>query len=188
MQKRNPRASSAANPCGGAWSFSPANSSCSKRPASSSNTRPRTRRVSPRADWPELIAADTGRDRLKDLGCQTLERSVRAHSDDLAESSPRRWRFSAAARCSLARRHAADPALRAARQTARPIPMRPSSRCPENAVYRVDRLSWLRRLFDLSCEEYDRLDLDRNDPVGELATRIRRRSGWPLRTRHALTA
>lgn len=39
---------------------------------------------------------------------------------------------------------------------------------PENAAYRTDRLGWLRRLLDLSNEEYDRLDLDRNDPVGEL--------------------
>ncbi|MCU0735862.1 MAG: hypothetical protein MUF20_10120, partial [Methylotetracoccus sp.] len=28
---------------------------------------------------------------------------------------------------------------------------------------------WLRRVFDLSCAEFDRLDLDRNDPVGGLA-------------------
>jgi len=40
---------------------------------------------------------------------------------------------------------------------------------PENAVFRTDKISWLRRLLDLSNEEYDRLDLDRNDPVGELS-------------------
>ncbi|PYS33976.1 MAG: ATPase, partial [Acidobacteria bacterium] len=37
---------------------------------------------------------------------------------------------------------------------------------PENAAYRTDRLSWLRRLFDLANDEYNRLDLDRNDVVG----------------------
>jgi len=31
---------------------------------------------------------------------------------------------------------------------------------PGNAVLRVDRIGWLRRLFDLACAEYDRLDLD----------------------------
>ncbi len=36
---------------------------------------------------------------------------------------------------------------------------------PENAALRVDRVSWIRELFDLSCREYDRLDLDREDPV-----------------------
>ncbi len=33
---------------------------------------------------------------------------------------------------------------------------------------RVDRVSWIRGLFDDSCREYDRLGLDQEDPVGEL--------------------
>ncbi len=37
-----------------------------------------------------------------------------------------------------------------------------------NQVLRVDRVGWVRRLFDLSCAEYDRLDLDREDPVGAM--------------------
>jgi MoxR-like ATPase len=37
-----------------------------------------------------------------------------------------------------------------------------------------DRIGWLRRLFDLACTEYDRLDLDRDDPAGALATEFRR--------------
>jgi MoxR-like ATPase len=37
-----------------------------------------------------------------------------------------------------------------------------------NAAFRSDKVSWLRRLFDLSCAEYDRLDLDRDDPVAQL--------------------
>jgi hypothetical protein len=32
-------------------------------------------------------------------------------------------------------------------------------------VFRIDRIGWLRRAFDLACEEYVRLDLDRDDPV-----------------------
>jgi hypothetical protein len=43
---------------------------------------------------------------------------------------------------------------------------------PENAAYRTDRLSWLRRLFDASNADYDRLDLDRNDPVGDFAAQF----------------
>ena len=35
-----------------------------------------------------------------------------------------------------------------------------------NESLRTDRIGWLRRLFELSCAEYDRLDLDRDDPVG----------------------
>jgi len=40
---------------------------------------------------------------------------------------------------------------------------------PENAAFRVDAVGWLRHVFDLSCEEFDRLDLDRDDPVAALA-------------------
>ncbi len=37
-----------------------------------------------------------------------------------------------------------------------------------NATLRADRVSWLRGLFDNSCKEYERLGLDKDDPVGEL--------------------
>ena len=37
-----------------------------------------------------------------------------------------------------------------------------------NGAYRIDHVSWIRNLFDLSCKEYDRLDLDRDDPVATL--------------------
>ncbi len=36
------------------------------------------------------------------------------------------------------------------------------------AALRPDRVSWIRKLFDLSCAEFDRLDLDKDDPVGQL--------------------
>ncbi|HOV14247.1 MAG TPA: AAA family ATPase, partial [Spirochaetota bacterium] len=38
----------------------------------------------------------------------------------------------------------------------------------ENTSYRVDYISWIRKLFDLSNAEYDKLGLDKNDRVGEL--------------------
>ena len=44
----------------------------------------------------------------------------------------------------------------------------------DNAALRVDRISWIRRLFDLSCLEYDRRDLDRDDPVGALGEELRK--------------
>jgi len=34
-----------------------------------------------------------------------------------------------------------------------------------NAIYRVDRIAWIRKAFDLANEEFVRLDLDRADPV-----------------------
>lgn len=39
---------------------------------------------------------------------------------------------------------------------------------PGHASLRVDRVSWIRRLFDLANAEYDRLSLDRTDPVAAL--------------------
>ena len=35
----------------------------------------------------------------------------------------------------------------------------------DNGVYRIDRIGWLRRAFDLACEEYTRLDLDNQDAI-----------------------
>jgi MoxR-like ATPase len=35
-------------------------------------------------------------------------------------------------------------------------------------VFRVDRVGWIRRLFDLACAEYDKLNLDQDDPVAVL--------------------
>lgn len=45
---------------------------------------------------------------------------------------------------------------------------------PANEVYRIDRISWLRRLFDASCQEYERLDLDAHDPVRDLSGELER--------------
>jgi len=41
-------------------------------------------------------------------------------------------------------------------------------------AFRIDRVSWLRTLFDLSCKEYDRLDLDRDDPVQTMSDEFER--------------
>jgi MoxR-like ATPase len=40
---------------------------------------------------------------------------------------------------------------------------------PENAPLRIDRVTWIRRLFDLSCREFDRLDLEHDDAVAKLS-------------------
>ncbi len=39
---------------------------------------------------------------------------------------------------------------------------------PENQVYRVDKISWIKKLFELSCAEYEKLGLDKNDVVEEI--------------------
>ncbi|MGH7294628.1 MAG: AAA family ATPase, partial [Polyangiaceae bacterium] len=44
----------------------------------------------------------------------------------------------------------------------------------DNAALRVDRISWIRRLFDLSCAQYEKLDLDRDDPVAAMGDELRK--------------
>ena len=39
----------------------------------------------------------------------------------------------------------------------------------EHAALRTDKIGWIRRLLDMACAEYDRLGLDKDDPVGDLS-------------------
>src|SRR5213593_313415 len=118
-------------------------------------------------DWGQTVAADNGRDRLKDLGCQTRNGlSVRNLMTLLI--------FAKALTYFRGNR---TVELEDVRQTLpfvlhdklQPDLDAPFFSLPENAAYRTDRLGWLRRLFDLANDEYNRLDLDRNDAVGELS-------------------
>ena len=45
---------------------------------------------------------------------------------------------------------------------------------PANQVCLIDRISWLRRLFDASCQEYEQLDLDNHDPLQDLVSEFER--------------
>ncbi|MEE9910299.1 MAG: AAA family ATPase [Deltaproteobacteria bacterium] len=117
-------------------------------------------------DWNNLTALETGRDRLKDLGCQTVNGlSVRVlmtlmiyakalayfrgnrevEMEDLRQILP----------FVLHEKLVADVEA-------------PFFDVPGNASFRTDRIGWLRKLFDLSSAEYDRLNLDQDDPVAAL--------------------
>ncbi|MHA1386178.1 MAG: ATPase [Candidatus Helarchaeota archaeon] len=39
---------------------------------------------------------------------------------------------------------------------------------PENQIYKIDKIAWIRNAFDMAMREYERLDLDHNDPVDEI--------------------
>nr|WP_282597546.1 AAA family ATPase [Dyella sp. SG609] len=119
------------------------------------------------ADWAQATAADTGRDRMKDLGCQTRNGlSVRNLTTLLVFAKALAYFRGQAAVALDDVRHVLPFVLNDKLQ---PDLDAPFFGLPENAAYRTDRLSWLRWLFDASNAEYDRLDLDRNDPVGELS-------------------
>lgn len=120
-----------------------------------------------RVDWQQVVAADNGRDRLKDLGCQTRNGvSVRNLMTLLVYAKALAW-FRGAGAVALEDVRQILPFV--LHDKLQPDLDAPFFGLPENAPYRTDRLGWLRHLFDLSCAEYDRLGLDRDDPVGELA-------------------
>jgi MoxR-like ATPase len=118
-------------------------------------------------DWASVVAADNGRDRLKDLGCQTRNGlSVRNLMTLLIFAKALAY-FRGNRLVELDDVRQILPFV--LHDKLRPDLDAPFFALPENAAYRTDRLSWLRRLFDLSNDEYNRLDLDRNDPVRDLA-------------------
>lgn len=120
-----------------------------------------------RTDWAQAVAADQGRDRLKDLGCQTLNGlSVRNLMTLLKFAKAMSW-FRGSGEVELEDVRQVLPFV--LNDKLHPDLDAPFFALPENAAYRADRLSWLRALFDTSNAEYDRLDLDRNDPVGDLS-------------------
>ena len=118
-------------------------------------------------EWAQIVSADQGRDRLKDIGSQTLNGlSVRNLMAMLKFAKALSY-FRGSDEVSLEDVRQVIPFV--LKDKLRPDHEAPFFALPENAVYRVDQISWLRRLLDLSNEEYDRLDLDRTDPVGELS-------------------
>ncbi|WP_442782343.1 AAA family ATPase [Collimonas fungivorans] len=119
-------------------------------------------------DWNQMVAADNGRDRLKDLGAQTRNGlSVRNLMTLLVYAKALAY-FRGNREVDLEDVRQVLPFVLQGKL--QPDLEAPFFNLPENAPYRSDRLSWLRRLFDLSNEEFNRLDLDRNDLVGDLGT------------------
>lgn len=122
------------------------------------------------ADRNAAQAADNGRDRLKDLGCQTLNGiSVRTLMALLIYAKAMSY-FRGNGEVDLEDLRQVLPFV--LHNKLQPDLDAPFFALPENAAYRSDRLGWLRRLFDLSNEEFNRLDLDRDDPVGELSAQF----------------
>lgn len=118
-------------------------------------------------DWVQVIAADGGRDRLKDIGTQTVNGLSVRNLMTLISFAKAMAFFRGADAVGLDDVRQILPFV--LRDKLHPDQDAPFFALPENAAYRTDPIAWLRHLFDLSCEEYDRLDLDRDDPVRALA-------------------
>jgi MoxR-like ATPase len=118
-------------------------------------------------DWRDVTAADTGRDRMKDLGCQTRNGvSVRNLMTLLVYAKALAY-FRGNPAVELEDLRQVLPFV--LRDKLHPDLDAPFFAVPEHAPYRTDRVSWLRHLFDLSNAEFLRLNLEHDDPVGEMA-------------------
>jgi MoxR-like ATPase len=118
------------------------------------------------ADTHLLSAQETGKDRIKDLGAQTKNGlSVRALMTVLVFAKALTY-FRGQRAVELEDLRQILPFV--LHDKLQPDPDAPFFEAPGNAVLRIDRISWLRRLFDLACAEFDRLNLDHDDPVAAM--------------------
>jgi MoxR-like ATPase len=118
-------------------------------------------------EWHVLTALETGRDRLKDLGCQTKNGlSVRALMTLLTYAKALAY-FRGNRVVELEDVRQVLPFVLHDKLT--PDTDAPFFETPGNGMFRVDRVGWLRKVFDLSCADFERLNLDREDPVADLA-------------------
>lgn len=118
-------------------------------------------------EWAQVTAADGGRDRLKDIGTQTVNGLSVRNLLTIVSFSKAMAFFRGADAVALDDVRQVLPFV--LRDKLHPDPDAPFFGLPENAACRTDAIGWLRRLFDLSAQEFDRLDLDRDDPVRALA-------------------
>lgn len=117
-------------------------------------------------EWSQVIATDNGRDRLKDLGCQTMNGlSVRNLMTLLIYAKALAY-FRGNQTVELDDVRQVLPFV--LNDKLRPDLDAPFFALPQNAGFRCDSISWLRNIFDLSNDEFNRLDLDRDDPVQAL--------------------
>jgi MoxR-like ATPase len=123
-------------------------------------------------DFRELAALDTGTDKRKDLGSQTRNGlSVRSLMTVLSFVKAMAY-FRGAKEVGHEDVRQMIPFVLLDKLAQDPDS--PFFEAPEHAAFRVDKVGWIRRLWDLSCAEYDRLDLDRDDPVAQLSAEFER--------------
>jgi len=122
-------------------------------------------------EWHTVTAQDTGRDRLKDLGCQTRNGlSVRTLTTLLLYAKAIAY-FRGNQQVDLEDMRQVLPFVLHTKLT--PDLDAPFFDAPGNSAYRTDRIGWLRKIFDLACDEFNRLNLDRDDPVAAWSTELK---------------
>jgi MoxR-like ATPase len=118
-------------------------------------------------DWRQATASETGKDKLKDIGSQTKNgMSVRAVMTTLLYVKALAY-FRGSAQVELEDLRQILPFVLHDKliQDADS----PFFELAENASLRSDKVAWIRRMFDMACAEFERLQLDRDDPVQHLS-------------------
>jgi MoxR-like ATPase len=114
-------------------------------------------------DWYQIASQETGKDKLKDIGAQTKNGiSVRAIMTILSFVKALAY-FRGANQVELEDLRQILPFVLHDKLVQDPD-------CPffesvNNASLRADKVTWIRTMFDMACAEYDRLQLDKEDPV-----------------------
>lgn len=117
-------------------------------------------------DFDRVAAQDTGKDKVKDLGSQTKNGlSVRSLMTVLVFAKAVSY-FRGLNEVSFEDIRQILPFVLHDKLIQNPDS--PFFETANNGALRYDKVGWIRKLFDLSCAEYDRINLDREDPVGEL--------------------
>ncbi|MEQ8350458.1 MAG: AAA family ATPase [Leptospiraceae bacterium] len=117
-------------------------------------------------DLSHLMLEETGRDLIKDLGSQTKNGlSVRAIMTCLV--------FAKAIAYFRGQPEVSYEDFRQMLPFVLHDKLAQNSESPffegsNHSIYRVDRIGWIRKLFDLSSSEFDRIGLEKDDPVARL--------------------
>ncbi|WP_020612910.1 AAA family ATPase [Sediminispirochaeta bajacaliforniensis] len=116
-------------------------------------------------DFQELMSQESGKDQIRDLGSQAKNGlSVRKLMTILL--------FTKALAYFRGHGEVEDEDVRqiipfVLHDSLSPYLESPYFDSEENGPYRVDRITWIRKTYDLSCQEFERLKLQKHDPVEE---------------------
>jgi MoxR-like ATPase len=114
-------------------------------------------------DWNLVAGAESGKDKLKDIGAQTRNGlSVRALMTTLTYIKAMAY-FRGAGEVQMEDVRQMLPFVLHDKLTQDPDC--PFFEQPGNEPLRSDKIAWIRRMFDMACAEFDRLQLDHDDPV-----------------------
>lgn len=114
-------------------------------------------------DWHQIASSETGKDKQKDVGAQTKNGlSVRAMMTTLSFVKAMAY-FRGSRQVDMEDVRQLIPFVLHDKLVQDPDC--PFFEQPGNTALRSDKIGWIRRMFDMSCAEFERLQFDKDDPV-----------------------